>query len=160
MRKSILHHIFLTLLLTLGTASCGFTPVYGTGSKIAAGLSDIAVAPPGDDRVSYVFVRELEPRIGRNLNGGKVFEYNIQISEETFESAVNYIRMRGVVYYSIVSVQDNQLLFSGSVDNFVSFTADNDVLSSKRVDAQDLLMAILAEQITTELIGRLSDPSS
>ena len=160
MRKNFSHCFLWALLLTLGIASCGFTPVYGPNSKIATELSDIVIAPPKSDRASYLFVRELEFRIGRNLDGGKVLEHDIQISEQGFVIAVNRIRMTGRANYKVISIKDNKLLFSGSVDNFVSYNADDSVLSTASRKPEEQLIAILADQITTELIGRFSDPAN
>lgn len=160
MRRIFIHSILWTFLLALGTASCGFTPVYGPDSKIATALSDIVIAPPKSDRTSYLFVRELEFQIGRNLDGGKVLEHDIQISEEGFVSAVNHIRMTGRANYKVISIKDNKLLFSGSVDNFVSYNADDSVLSTASRKPEEQLIAILADQIKTELIGRFSDPAN
>lgn len=160
MRENIFYRVLLIFIFTLGTVSCGFTPVYGPDSETAATLSDITVAPPVGNRLSYIFVRELETRIGQNLSGSKILEHSIQLSEETFESAANYVRLTGRVNYSIVSAKDRIFLFGGFVEDFTSFTASNDVLASGRKGAEVRIIAILAERMTTELIGQFSNPKN
>jgi len=152
----------LMLLLALGTASCGFEPVYAPGSQTAAELSDIVVAPPNNYRASYVFVREMENRLGRNLNGGKRLEHDVWVFDENpgFLSTGGRIQRVGKVTYKVVSVEDDRFLFGGSVENFVTFVVDSNIVRSAVADATDRLMTILVDQMTAELTARLSDPTT
>lgn len=156
MTQKLLHRVLWAFVLTLGSASCGFTPVYATGSKTMAALSDIIVAPPEASQASYIFVQEIESRIGRNLDGSKTLEHNLQIYEQGFETIANHIRMIGLINYKVISTVDEKILFSGTVQNFTSFTPNDNFATSARQDAQEGLISILADQMTTELIGRLS----
>ena len=159
MRKNIFHRMLLAVLFALGTASCGFTPVYGTGSTTGASLSDIVVAAPRNDRADYFFVRELESRIGRNLNGSKLLEYDIGIYEQGIESLSDRVQMIGNVSYRIISIEDNRLLFSGSEQNFVSYSTDGILVTSISQNSRERLMSILADQVTTKLIAYFSSLS-
>lgn len=160
MRQNVLHRVLWMFLLVLGVASCGFTPVYAPGSKTGDALSDIVVAPPKNDQANYVFVTKLEARIGRNLNGGKVLEHDVWVYEQGagLVSATNRIQLIGKVSYKVISIEDKRFLFGGSVENFVAFSTDGLFTTSERNDATERLMSILADQMTTELMGRLSDP--
>lgn len=160
MRQNVLHRVLWMFLLIMGTASCGFTPVYAPGSKTSAALSDIVVAPPKNDLANYVFVTELESRIGRNLNGGKVLEHDVLVYEKDdgLVSTATRIQLIGKVNYKVVSIEDKRFLFGGSVENFVSFSSDGLLTTSERRDATKRLMSILADQMTTELMVRISNP--
>lgn len=159
MRQNALHHVLWMFLLVLGVASCGFTPVYAPGSKTGDALSDIVVAPPKNDQANYFFVRELETRIGQNLNGGKVLEHDVWVYEQGggLEGA-SRVQLIGKVTYKVISIEDKRFLFGGSVENFVGFSTDGLLMTSERTNATERLMSILADQMTTELMGRLSDP--
>jgi LPS-assembly lipoprotein len=132
----------ILFLLTLGTASCGFTPVYGPGSKTGAAISDIVVAPPDNNRASYILVSELESRIGRNLNGQKLLEHRILVFEEGLglESSAPRTRIVGKVTFEVKSIEDERVLFGGLVENFVSFATTSIITASTRDDAMERLM--------------------
>lgn len=155
MRLNSLQRLFWVLLLSLGTTSCGFTPVYEHGEKTGEALSDIAVAPPENDRASYIFVVELENRIGRNLGGSSILEHNMSLSEQGVVGTTDRIQMNGTVNYKLVSSEDKQILFSGSVNSFVSYSINRSLPSTTRQDATKRLMVILANLVTSELTVEL-----
>ncbi len=152
--------LLLIGFMALGTASCGFTPVHAPGSKTSQALSEIIVAPPGNNRASYILVVNLEDRIGRNPDGNKVLQHGIRIRQQGFGSfgrPFNRTQMIGKVRYRVVSLEDDRVLFGGTVENFVTFfTNDNNIKTSVRKDAIERLMTILADQLTMELAGRFS----
>ena len=151
--------LLLVVLMGLGTASCGYTPVHAPGSETSQALSEIIVAPPGNNRASYIFVVNLEDRIGRNLDGNKVLQHRIGIRQQNFGSfgrPFNRTQMIGKVTYRVVSLEDNRVLFGGAVENFVTFLTNDDITTSVRKNAIEDLMTILADQLKTDLTGRLS----
>ena len=159
MRQNAFHRISLMVFLALGCASCGFTPVYAPGSKTATELSDITIAPPKNDVASFIFVKELEDRIGRNLNGGKVLKHDIWIFEEGAGLiGADRIRVIGKVTYEVVSAKDGSSLFGGSVENFVGFSILNNITTFVRKDATERLMTILVDQLVTQLMMTVAAP--
>ncbi len=148
----------LLLLFTLGATSCGFTPVYAPDSEAPAKLSEISVAPPKNRRASFQLVSELEKRIGRNVNSDKILEHSISISYESFGlfNRSNRAQLVGNVTYSVVSTKDGRSLYSGSVNNFVTFVTDGRTTTSPFDDALERLVTILADQIITELMVQVS----
>lgn len=158
MRQNVSRRLSLMILLALGSASCGFTPVYAPGSSTAAQLSDIVVAPPKNDVANYIFVSEMENRIGRNLNAGKVLKHNISVNEEDagLETSATRIQLIGKVTYQVASVYDGRVLFGGTVENFVGYSGDTVFRNGVRRDATERLMNILADQIVAELMARFS----
>ncbi len=151
--------LLLVVLMGLGTASCGFTPVHAPGSETSQALSEIIVAPPGNNRASYIFVIKLEDRIGRNPDGNKVLQHDIWVYEQGFGSfgrPFNRTQMIGKVTYKVVSLEDDRVLFGGTVENFVTFFTNDDITTSVRKNAIEDLMTILADQLNTDLTGRLS----
>lgn len=163
MSQNLLHRVFVIFLLFLWTTSCGFTPVYEPGSQSKDTLADISVAPPRGNRANYLFVRELESRIGRNLNGGKRLEHSIRLSEQglgAFGRERNRVQIVGNVTYTVVSVDDNRSLFRGGVSNFVTFIVEDNITSSVRADSMERLMKILVDQTVTQVMARLSEPAN
>jgi hypothetical protein len=162
MKENGFSRFSLMVLLALGTASCGFEPVYAPASKTAAALSDIVVAPPNNYRASYIFVREMEDRLGRNLNGGKILEHDVWVYDDNpgFLSSGGRIRRVGKITYKVLSAEDGRLLFSGSVENFVTFVVDSVVTTSVVAEATDRLVIILVDQMTAQLTARLFNPAT
>lgn len=160
--QKILSRFSLMLLLALGTASCGFEPVYAPGSKTAAALSDIVVAPPGNNRASYLFVREVEERIGQNLNSDKILQHDVWIYEEDLGLATSTARIQkvGKVTYKVRSVKDNRVLFGGTVENFVAFNTETTITTTVRNEATERLVSILADQMVTELMRQFSNSAN
>ncbi len=149
---------FWMVIFVLGTVSCGFTPVYGTDSKTGAALSDIIVAAPSNALSSYLFVVEMEERIGRNPNGNKVLEHDILITERISEGVVGKVQLIGRVSYKVMSIQDNQLLFDGIQDNFITVATDSTGRRGSFEEARANLTSILANQVTAQLISYFSNP--
>lgn len=138
-------------------ASCGFTPVYAPGSQTAAALSDILIAPP-TNQSSYLFVREMEERLGRPADASRLLNFQITVKPEGVESDTERRRFVGVVNYTLVSRDTGQTITSGAVDNFAGYSVSNGLFVSARQDALERLMVILADQLTRELIVKLSSP--
>jgi hypothetical protein len=92
------------------------------------------------------------------LNGNKFLEHNISLYQEGsgFFSGANRIQLIGKVTYSVVYDEDGFSLYSGSVENFVSFVADDSVTTSPRDNTEERLVSILADQIITNLIAQAS----
>ena len=146
-------------LIVLGTASCGFTPVYKAGSKTGAALSEVFVADPGNDKNRYLFVVEMEERVGGNMNGNLLLDYNIMISEEAIGNFPTIrFHMVGKVDYKVISIKDDRLLFSGSQDGFVAFGSGEPLRNIVTEEARERLVSILADQVTAELIAHFSSP--
>jgi len=148
--------IFQVLLLVLSSASCGFSPVYAPGSETAAALSEISVAAP-NSRPSYLLVREMEERLGRPTRAKNLLRYQISVSSEGDVADANRIRLIGVVTYDLAEIGSEKVLFSGEVDSFTGYSADNTFVSAVRQDALKRLMVILADQLFRELIIKFTE---
>ena len=148
-------NFFLAALVTLSMASCGFTPVLEPGSDTAAALSDITVEAP-KNQFGYLFVREMEQRVGRNLGGSKLLKYKITIRGEGIESDTDRRRFVGVIIYELIDTNTAKPIVVGSVDSFAGYSVSDGLFSSARQDAIERLIVILANQVTRELMIKLS----
>jgi len=132
-------------------AACGFTPVYGPEAQMDQKLSNIEVAPP-NNRVEYLFVRSLEERIGHNPAAENILNHDITVFEEGLEIwGAARSQLVGKVRYKLVSQDDGQVIATGSVETFTSYTPTIEGFGSNQRDATKRLMQILADKITTDL---------
>lgn len=137
--------------------ACGFTPVYGPDAKAGQTLSDIQVEPP-NSREEYLFVRNIEERLGRNLSANNVLKHTISVSEtgvDIFGAARS--RVMGVVRYQLVSRDTGQVIVTGSVESFTGYSLDDNVFKAGKRDAAERLMKILADKTVTDLMLKLSN---
>lgn len=158
MQARPIFYVFKILVLLLGLAGCGFTPVYAPGSRDAQNLSNIRVAPPPNTRVGYLFVRDLEDRLGRNPNAELLLNHSIWVFEEGVEFGVERAQVVGKVDYQLVSQSDNVVLATGSVESFTSYSSASLLYDSARRAAEERLMQILANKTITDLMVELSRP--
>jgi LPS-assembly lipoprotein len=144
------------LLAPLALGACGFQPVYGTGGAGRTLQNRVLVDAPST-RDSYVLVRELEERLGRAASPAYGLALTITTSEEglAIDRAGNTRRFNrlGRVDYALRDLETGSVLTSGTVENFVGYSATGTTVATLAAeqDAQERLMNILAEQITTRL---------
>lgn len=100
----------------------------------------------------------MENRVGRNPAGSKLLQHDIFIAETGLASEGLKFQMIGRVNYKVVSLEDNSLLFEGSQDSFVTFSADGILLTSETQNARERLMSILADKVTADLMIAFSNP--
>ena len=155
MRTPKLGTIFAIFLMLTGLAACGFTPVYGTGSKTGQILSDIEVAAP-NSREEYLLVRDLEEQLGRNPTAAHILRYNLALSEQGLAiTGASRSHVIGQVSYQLVSKSTGETIASGAVESFTAFlTKDNLSVAAQR-DASERLMKILANKIVTDISLKL-----
>lgn len=150
------------LVLLIGTAGCGFTPVYAPGGTGAALFGNVLVQAPEEipsnsDVAAYFMVEALEQELGRGE--GRVYALDLQINQTvdgqaiTADNEITRYSVQGTAQYALRRLADGDIVASGKVDNFTGYSATGstvDTLASER-DAEERLMKILAGQITTRL---------
>ncbi|MFT7592905.1 MAG: LPS-assembly lipoprotein [Paracoccaceae bacterium] len=144
------------LFLPFALAACGFTPVYAPGGTAHALRNKVEVAEP-DSVDSYLLVQNLEERLGRATQ--PVYSLSLVLTTRTQGQAITASNettrysMLGDVAYTLRQNDTQDIVASGSVDNFTGYSATGstvETLASER-DARERLMVILADQITTQL---------
>ncbi|MFY2823118.1 LPS assembly lipoprotein LptE [Ruegeria sp. MALMAid1280] len=139
-------------------AACGFEPVYAPGGSGTALNGRVAVSAPNSVD-SYMLVQNLEQRLGRSATSGG--EYNLDVRVSTaFQSAAitttnetNRYTIEGSANYTLRSNASGQVIASGTVSNFVGYSAAGSTVSTlaDERDARERLMVILSDQIIAEL---------
>jgi LPS-assembly lipoprotein len=144
------------LLAPLALAACGFTPIYGSGGNGQTLQNRVLVDPPGSQD-SYLLVRELEERLGRSSDPAFALSMIINTSEARLaidrEGDTGRFNLIGVVQFSLRSLDSGQVVTSGTVENFVGYSATGTTVETLagEQDAQKRLMNVIADQIVTRL---------
>ncbi|MGV6804390.1 MAG: LPS assembly lipoprotein LptE [Ruegeria sp.] len=150
--------LLLTLAALTLTAACGFQPVYapgGTGSEL---YGKVAVSAPKTVE-SYLLVQNLEQRLGRSVGAAKEYGLTVQVTTVTRGAAItttnetNRYTIDGRATYALKSKDSGQVLLSGTVTDFVGYSASGSTVSTlaDERDARERLMVILSDQIVTRL---------
>ncbi|WP_170413886.1 LPS assembly lipoprotein LptE [Ruegeria arenilitoris] len=148
----------ILLMIPLVLAACGFEPVYAPGGSGAALNGKVAVSAPNSVD-TYLLVQNLEQRLGRSATSGSEYNLNVNVSIAFQRSAItstnetNRYTIAGRSSYTLKSNETGQVIASGTVENFVSYSAAGSTVSTlaDERDARKRLMAILSDQIVNEL---------
>lgn len=149
-RRSLL----FSLTATAALSACGFTPVYAPGGSADGLRGAITVAAP-DDANSYELVKRLEERLGRNLSAPYTLTYTITTRSVdvgvTPRQEITRTQILGAVEFSVTSVASGEVVESGSLSNFTSYSTEGSTVSTASVerDANRRLMVSLADMMVT-----------
>ena len=155
-RRTVL--LSLTAASGLMLAGCGFEPVYGTGGSASRFLGQITVDAPTDNR-SYLLTRELEGRLGRNLNGAYGLSVSLNTSERsagrTITGATSRYDVIGEATFALRDMASGEVLTSGKTKNYVGYSATGSTVATiaSQEDATERLMVILSDQIVANLLA-------
>ena len=146
------------LLAPLALAACGFTPVYGPKGNGSA-LQNRVLVETENNRNNYLLVRELEERLGRADTPAYGLALTITTEEQglAIDRAGNTRRFNllGKADYVLTNLTTGQVVTSGTAENFTGYSATGTTVATlaAETDAQERLMNILADQITTRLFA-------
>jgi LPS-assembly lipoprotein len=146
------------LCLPLALAACGFTPVYGTGGTGSRLQNNVEVAEP-ETRDAYLLTRRIEERLGR----ASVAAYKLTLTVDTDEEDIavdqagdiTRFNLLGSADYALIDQATGQVVTSGSVDNFTSYSATGTTVATLAAqrDAQQRLMTLLGDMIVLRLLS-------
>lgn len=149
---------FLALLIAAPAAACGFVPAYGPSGPARALDGQIGIDDPADKN-GFDLVGRLQERLGRAQAPAWRLSYTISVYEAglgiTLSNTTTRYDVIGSVSYSLRPAGDDQIVASGTVKNFTSYSASGTVVSTSTSerDAYQRLMRMLADQIVTDLIA-------
>jgi LPS-assembly lipoprotein len=148
-----------TLILSLAAlplAACGFEPVYAPGSGASALVGRTSFDTPVSEN-TFDLVRQLERRLGRADSAQFSLSVVPKIAEESLaivgSQSITRINIVGSADYTLRDTGSGQVLLSGSVDTFTSYSASGNTASTvaARRDARNRLMISLADLTVTRL---------
>ncbi|KIN63125.1 Lipoprotein [Sulfitobacter noctilucicola] len=144
------------LLAPLALVACGFEPVYGPGGTGTLLQNRVLVDAPGSQD-SYLLTREIEERLGRSNEPAYALSLDLRLSTAQLaidrEGDTGRFNRVANINYSLRDVATGQIVTSGSVENFVGYSATGTTVETLagELDAQKRLMVIMAEQIVSRL---------
>ncbi|WP_210093828.1 LPS assembly lipoprotein LptE [Ruegeria sp. HKCCSP346] len=146
------------LLMPLALAACGFEPVYAPGGSGSALYGRVEVSAPNTVE-SYLLVQDLEQQLGRSAGSVNDYKLDVQVSTVTRGAAITTTNetqrytIDGSAQYTLRSNATGQIIASGSVADFVSYSAAGSTVSTlaDERDAKRRLMMILSGQIMNRL---------
>ncbi|MCA0908263.1 LPS assembly lipoprotein LptE [Ruegeria marisrubri] len=146
------------LLMPLALAACGFEPVYAPGGSGSALYGRVEVSAPNTVE-SYLLVQNLEQQLGRSAGSVNDYKLDVQVSTVTRGAAITTTNetqrytIDGRAQYTLRSNATGQIIASGSVADFVSYSAAGSTVSTlaDERDAKRRLMMILSGQIMNRL---------
>jgi LPS-assembly lipoprotein len=146
-RKFLVGSFFLT--------GCGYTPVHGTDSKAKKLYSSVFVQAP-KDRVEFELVKNLEKQFGKATSRQYAFNYTLRIKEEkavvSASQTLERYSLVGSLKYSLIT-KDGEVVLTSTAKSFAAYSATGTALATEqaKLDAQDRLMVILAEQVLNRI---------
>jgi LPS-assembly lipoprotein len=147
---------FLAALPLLVLAACGFEPIYGPGGAGTALQNRVLVDAP-EDRYGYFLVRELESQLGRASTPAWGLALTTTTSEDGLaidsEGNTRRYNLLGTTAYALRDLSSGQIVTSGKVESFTGYSATGTTVATRaaELDAQERLMAILADLIVSRL---------
>lgn len=149
----------LALLAALPLGACGFQPVLGpVGSGDAIWKRILPDAP--ETRLDYAFVARIEDRLGRAEGPLWALGYTIETREIAVGVSADNITTRynltGRLLWSVRPLSGDEPVLSGDEESFTAFSATGSSVATltARRDAEDRLMAILADLLVTRLYAQ------
>ncbi|MCK0140259.1 LPS assembly lipoprotein LptE [Aliiroseovarius sp. F47248L] len=146
--------ILTSLVASAALSACGFSPVYAPGGSADGLRGAVTVAAPSDAN-SYELVKRLEERLGRNLSAPYKLSYTITTRSEdvgvTPRQEITRTQILGAIEFSVTSVATGDVVESGSLSSFASYSTEGSTVSTASVerDANRRLMVSLADMMVT-----------
>jgi LPS-assembly lipoprotein len=147
---------FLSILLAVPLAACGFTPVYGPGGVGQRLRNQITVTAP-DTSNTFDLVARLEERLGRPTSTRYLLDYDLSTSESdlaiTDTDDVTRININGVLTFTITEVGTQSVLLDETVRTFAAYSTTGSTVATAAAerDAESRLMVALADQVVSRL---------
>lgn len=143
-------------------AGCGFAPIYGPRGAGGA-LRGQVLADEPDTRFGYAFVARIEDRLGRAGDARWALGYRIETRQTAVgidsENAITRYNITGTVAWELRPLDSDEVVLSDATGSFTGYSATGTAVSAftARRDAEDRLMAILADQLVAQLFARAGE---
>jgi LPS-assembly lipoprotein len=148
----------LLAMLAGGLAGCGFAPAYGPTGP-AQGLRDRIRADPPVTRNDFDFVAAFEDLVGRAPEPAYRLSYQITVYvvslAVTPEGSILRYNYVGSVAFQVKDAATGAVLSQGATNSFTASAATRSTVAAAaaETDATVRLMAILADQVVTQLLA-------
>ena len=149
----------ISVLAVMPLGACMFKPTYGPGGSGSALLGQVLVTDP-TNKNSFDFFQRLSNRLGIPKEPLYRLNYvlstsvaNVGISQANVLTRFNIL---GAVSWSLLDLTTDQIVISGNVKNFSSYSATSTTVAelAAKEDASLRLMRTLADQVLLEMIAQ------
>ena len=150
--------VLTALGATLVVSGCGFTPAYAPGADGTSLRNQILPDEP-DNGLEFNFVKRFEDRLGRAEAAPYQLTYSISTRQQrlaiTADRDTQRYNLVGELTYRIQDAATGNILTSGQLESFTSFSALGTTVSTRASenDARERLTVILADQLVTRLLA-------
>ncbi len=149
----------ISALAVLLLGACMFKPVYGPGEPALALSGKVLVADP-TDKNSFDFFQRLSNRLG--IPTVPIYRLNYWLSTSVANVGISQanvltrFNVLGTVSWSLLDLTGNQIVASGNVNNFSSYSSTGSTVAelAAKEDASLRLMRMLADQVLLEMIAQ------
>ena len=149
LNKALLPFVAMAMCMLLG--SCGFTPAYGEKSEARAVLERIRLENPRD-RNEYRFLKAVEARIPQSADPLYEVRYRVRARDRGVPvRGVPRRQLHGDVRYHVVDLSSGKRVLTDEIETFTSYTDEGDLRIPQKLDAEERLMQILADQFVTRM---------
>ncbi|MBO6790774.1 MAG: hypothetical protein JJ894_09590 [Dinoroseobacter sp.] len=155
---------FLSVLLALPVAACGFEPVYQQDTA-ALGLRGKVLLDTPTTEIIFDLNRALEDRLGATRDPIYGLRTTYQESSSALAvqgtAAITRYNLIGTSSYDLRDLQTGITVLSGTVDSFTSYSATSTTIATAAAadDARQRLSNTLSDLIISDLLVRLpKDP--
>ena len=150
------------LLAAAAAAGCGFTPALAPDGA-AAGLRGEVEVSARNSAEGYALTRRLEERLG--LPASPAYTLDVVITEGAQVTGIPADRVAarvnlvGQVNYALTENATGNVVRRGQVQSFTGYSSTSTTAATRaaRADAEERLMAILADRIVADLLATAED---
>jgi len=148
------------LLGLLGTAGCGFAPVYGPSGQASA-LNGALSFDTGSGRFGYRLREQFERRLGRAENPRFTLKTETVLSETRVaiaaDNTATRINLPANAAYTLTDLEGN-VLTSGTVQTFTSYSATGSNVATRaaRQAAEDRLATMVGDLVIARILAESS----
>jgi len=154
--SSFNRRIFLSFLVALPVAACGFTPIYRQGSAGKSLMGRLRFNLT-ETREGFLLLEQLEQRFG----AGDAVDFDVIITLKTTEdtltltaaTSLDRITVTGKAHLSVKSKATGNEVFADDLRETTGFSSNKEtaVTAQSRRDAHDRLVKSLADKIALRL---------
>jgi LPS-assembly lipoprotein len=149
----------ISVLAVMPLGACMFKPTYGPGGSGSALLGQVLVTDP-TNKNGFDFFQRISNRLG--IPTAPIYRLNYVLSTRVANVGISQanvltrFNVLGTASWSLLDLRGEQIVASGKVDNFSSYSSTGSTVAelAAKEDASLRLMRMLADQVLLEMIAQ------
>lgn len=148
----------IVFILAVALASCGFSPVYQSGTSMNEAVRGIRLADP-KNAIEFSFLHRLQQKIPQGSDATSLLTYNLILTEASLVD--RRVEIRGAATYSIVDTATQQVTLTGRVTSTAGYstsTTFSGIMANEpsRDDAIERLTESLAQAVYLQILAKMA----